>query len=217
MNSVLEKFSGSHDDTKSKIESALVHVQTYYCHSSLGTMLKVERIGDIMHIDDSFGIIEVDSKKVLDITRQNIETADLMIYVTGEFNGWAYGKAGCIGCVCDTEIANLPTTVQPPGGGGSTCQDTHSSCADMAKNGDCTNENESWMDANCKKSCGKCNGGGDDTEIAQIREASSRNWEPIPIEGGRYNANVWLGDLLDFALVSYKFDEATDLPLDDVL
>ena len=42
------------------------------------------------------------------------------------------------------------------GGGGSTCQNKHNSCAEYAKNGYCTNKYESWMDKNCKKSCGKC-------------------------------------------------------------
>ena len=143
LKSVLEKFSGSHDDAKSKMESTLAHVQTWYCHSSLGTKMKVERIGDIMYIDDSFFPAECDTNKVLDITRKNIDTADLMIYATADWNGSTLGFAGCIGCVCDAEIG-------------------------------------------------------------QIREDSSRNWHVVPYKGGRHNANVWRGDVLSFAGVSYK-------------
>ena len=80
----MEKFSGSHNDAKSIIESAFVHVQTYYCHLSLGTQLRLDRIGDIIHINDSFPTQELYSSKVLDITKQNIGTADLMVYINGE-------------------------------------------------------------------------------------------------------------------------------------
>ena len=80
----MEKFSGSHIDAKSTIESAFVHVQTYYCHMSLGALLKLDRIGDIMHINDSFPTHELYSSKVLAITNQNIGTADLMVYINGK-------------------------------------------------------------------------------------------------------------------------------------
>ena len=80
----MEKFSGSHIDAKSTIESAFVHVQTYYCHLSLGTQLQVDRIGDIMHIDDNFPTHELYSSKVLAYTKQIIGTADLMVYINGE-------------------------------------------------------------------------------------------------------------------------------------
>ena len=63
-----------------------------------------------MHIDDSFGTHELYSSKVLGITKQNIETADLMVYINGESDcsngGCLLGIAGCLGCVCDTEIGD---------------------------------------------------------------------------------------------------------------
>ena len=63
-----------------------------------------------MHIDDSFGVHELDSSKVLGITKQNIGTADLMVYLSGESScnnkGCLLGLAGCLGCVCDTEIGD---------------------------------------------------------------------------------------------------------------
>ena len=102
----MEKFDGSHNDAKSTIESAFVHVQTYYCHMSLGAQLKLDRIGDIMHINDSFPTHELYSSKVLAITNQNIGTADLMVYINGASSGGILGVAGCLGCVCDIEIGD---------------------------------------------------------------------------------------------------------------
>ena len=82
----LGKFSGSHDNAKSKIEAAFVHVQTYYCHSSLGAKLKLDRIGDIMHIDDTINTEHLYSSKVLGMTKKNVGTADLMVYMSGLSN-----------------------------------------------------------------------------------------------------------------------------------
>merc|ERR1719242_337872 len=109
----LGKFSGSHDNAKSKIEAAFVHVQTYYCHSSLGAKLKLDRIGDIMHIDDTINTEHLYSSKVLGITKKNIGTADLMVHMSGLSNsgctnggGCLLGIAGCLGCVCDKEVGD---------------------------------------------------------------------------------------------------------------
>ena len=99
-----------HGSAKYKIEAAFVHVQTYYCHASLGAKLKIERIGDIEHIDDSFGVHELYSSRILGITKQKIGMADLMVYVNGysecSNGGCLLGIAGCLGCVCDTEIGD---------------------------------------------------------------------------------------------------------------
>merc|ERR1712141_3726 len=62
-NDLLGKFSGSHDDAKSYIESTFVHVQTYYCHSTWVSKIKLERIGEIIHINQSFGGHELYSAK----------------------------------------------------------------------------------------------------------------------------------------------------------
>ena len=44
---VLKSFNNSDEEVKTAIESLLVHVQTAYCHSSLGSQLTIERIGDL--------------------------------------------------------------------------------------------------------------------------------------------------------------------------
>ena len=93
-----------HHVAKYKIEAAFTHVQTLYCHASLGAKIKIERIGDIEHIDDSFTPAAINSFKLIGITKQKIGIADLMVYVTGESVGHLKGMAGCLGCVCDTEI-----------------------------------------------------------------------------------------------------------------
>merc|ERR1719510_2090627 len=109
-NSFLGKFSGSHDNAKSKIEAALVHVQAFYCHSSLGAKLKLDRMGDIMHIDDTIPTQNLYSSKILGITKKNIGTADLMVYMSGTTRsnnrGTLLGIAGCLGCVCDKEVGD---------------------------------------------------------------------------------------------------------------
>ena len=71
----------------------------------------MERIGEIIHIDQSFGGHELYSAKVLGITKQHIGSADLMIYVTGIATGLA-GIAGCLSCVCDKEIGDDPSSRQ---------------------------------------------------------------------------------------------------------
>ena len=99
-----------HHVAKYKIEAAFTHVQTLYCHASLGAKIKIERIGDIEHIDDSFTPAAINSFKLIGITKQKIGTADLMVYINGESDcsngGCLLGIAGCLGCVCDTEIGD---------------------------------------------------------------------------------------------------------------
>merc|ERR1719510_264973 len=112
-NTFLGKFSGSHANAKSKIEAAFVHVQTYYCHSSLGAKLKLDRIGDIMHIDDTINTEHLYSSKVLGLTKKHVGPADLMVHMSGLSNagctnggGCLLGIAGCLGCVCDKEVGD---------------------------------------------------------------------------------------------------------------
>ena len=106
---MLGKFSGSHDDAKNYIESTFVHVQTYYCHSTWQAKIKLERIGEIIHIDDSWDGADLSSAKVLGITKQHIGSADLMIYINGIATN-LLGKAGCLSCVCDKEIGSAESS-----------------------------------------------------------------------------------------------------------
>ena len=109
-----EKFGNNHGSAKSTIESAFVHAQTYYCHASLGTKLKIDRLGDIGFYNQKFGADDLYSRQVLAVTKQNIGTADIMVYLTGSTStddGILLGIAGCLGCVCDTEIGDSTSRI----------------------------------------------------------------------------------------------------------
>ena len=64
-------------------------------------------MGDIGFYNQMFGADDLYSRQVLAVTKQNIGTADIMVYLTGSTStddGILLGIAGCLGCVCDTEI-----------------------------------------------------------------------------------------------------------------
>ena len=66
-------------------------------------------MGDIGFYNQKFGADDLYSRQVLAVTKQNIGTADIMVYLTGSTStddGTLLGIAGCLGCVCDTEIGD---------------------------------------------------------------------------------------------------------------
>ena len=57
----------------------------------------------IEYIDDELSQHNL-NVELFDYTKDHIESADLMVYMVGFMGGVGYtlyGKAGCIGCVCD--------------------------------------------------------------------------------------------------------------------
>jgi len=92
---------GNHNAVKSYYDSAHVHLQASYCHSSLGSKIKIERVGDLsfFEVKEQISACPKGTLAVSDFTLNNIGNADLIIYLTDNDNTGFIGYAP-IGTVC---------------------------------------------------------------------------------------------------------------------
>ena len=83
---VLERFDNSDEKVQAGIESLMVHVQTAYCHTSLGSQIVFERIGDYIYIDKELRICEIEKyEQKGEFTENNIGDANLMVYLGAKY------------------------------------------------------------------------------------------------------------------------------------
>jgi len=78
----LAKVGGTNAAAEAYIKSALPHVQVSYCHSSLGTKIHIQRIGDIKHYSGrSLQATGAKCEEMGPTTASELGTADLMMYM----------------------------------------------------------------------------------------------------------------------------------------
>ena len=78
----LAKVGGTNAAAEAYIKSALPHVQVSYCHSSLGTKIHIQRIGDIKHYSGrSLQATGAKCDEMGPTTASELGTADLMMYM----------------------------------------------------------------------------------------------------------------------------------------
>merc|ERR1712083_892141 len=96
---------GSDAKAKAYWQSALVHIQAYYCHSSLGSQIKISTLS-VTHYNKKWVASEAGEKTCNAITTANLKGADLMVYMA--YDKDQTGPAGIAsgGVVCDT-TANI--------------------------------------------------------------------------------------------------------------
>ena len=92
---------GNHNAVKSYYDSAHVHLQASYCHSSLGSKIKIERVGDLsfFEVKEQISAGPKGTLAVSDFTLNNIGNADLIIYLTDNDNN-GYAGIAPIGTLC---------------------------------------------------------------------------------------------------------------------
>ena len=106
-NSFLRRFDGNHTNAKNHIEDTMTHVQNFYNLPSLGYKIIFERIGGIMHFQDEFvKRSDLNLDRVKTFTSQNIQNADLMVYIAGRPEGSKIVLTGLanIGVVCNPYV-----------------------------------------------------------------------------------------------------------------
>lgn len=92
---------GSVSEAESYIEAVLPHVQAFFCHESLGTQVKIERIGDIKHYEGKN--LQATGEKLAEMipdTKADLNGADLMMYMGYDTEyygtvGMAWGNVIC--------------------------------------------------------------------------------------------------------------------------
>ena len=89
------------------IESLLVHVQTAYCHSSLGAQIIIERDGDFIYIDRELPLCGL--HKLREDTTKNLGDSDLMVYMVWKQNCGYVGYAN-LAVVCNPEVRDRHCT-----------------------------------------------------------------------------------------------------------
>ena len=92
---ILERFNNSHEEAKAALESLLVHVQTAYCHFSLGSQLIIEKVEDFRYIDKELSVCDLSTLPGSD-TESHIGNANLMVYMVSTNKGanWCNGAVG---------------------------------------------------------------------------------------------------------------------------
>jgi len=97
----LAKVGGTTAAAEAYIKSTMPHVQVSYCHSSLGTKISIQRIGDIKHYSGrNLQATGAKLQEMGETTRSDLGTADLMMYMGYESDyygtvGIAWGKVVC--------------------------------------------------------------------------------------------------------------------------
>ena len=78
----MAKVGGTTAAAEAYIKSTMPHVQVSYCHSSLGTKILVQRIGDIKHYSGrNLQATGAKLQEMWETTRSDLGTADLMMYM----------------------------------------------------------------------------------------------------------------------------------------
>ena len=100
------KKLGSKDKVVAYWNASAPHLQARYCHTSLGTKIKVERIGEFGYASGKTLSASSSSLEIMrPLTKENLGEADLMVYMCHDTNS-LYG--GVIG------IAYSGVTCTPP-------------------------------------------------------------------------------------------------------
>ena len=83
--------------------SAAPHLQARFCHTSLGTKIKIERIGNLELFPYKIGGVGAWQEAMWDFTVQILEPADLVVYIScveGAPGCGGGGGFGYLGAVC---------------------------------------------------------------------------------------------------------------------
>ena len=83
------------------------HIQARYCHASLGTQIKFERIGDFKYLDQKI-VASGDSLNAINSNAvQNIGSADLVVYMAHDESS-LWGTIGIAWCpvICSSAGSN---------------------------------------------------------------------------------------------------------------
>ena len=78
----MAKVGGTAAAAEAYIKSTMPHVQVSYCHSSLGTKILIQRIGDIKHYSGrNLQATGAKLQEMWETTKSDLGTADLMMYM----------------------------------------------------------------------------------------------------------------------------------------
>ena len=89
---MLEKL-GNANNVKAYWNAAAPHMQAHYCHNTLGTKIKVERIGNFEYFNQAIVASSVSLETVKSNARQVIGSADLVVYMAHDPSS-LYGTIG---------------------------------------------------------------------------------------------------------------------------
>ena len=86
---------GNEGAIQSYFNAAHVHLQASFCHSSLISQIRIERIGDFLHFPGNVVANEQGLYDLHDFTMKNIGQADLIVYLAHDefYPGLAAGMA----------------------------------------------------------------------------------------------------------------------------
>lgn len=77
----MKYFGGNVNEIKKLWYDAAPHLQARYCHSSLGTKIKIKRVGKFVHYDTRLYANHNKLNKTKPFTAKVIGKADLMVYM----------------------------------------------------------------------------------------------------------------------------------------
>ena len=82
---------GSASEVEAYWNAAAPHLQARFCHNSLGTKIKIERIGYFKHYAGKTITADDGLKAMRDDTEADLGSADLMVYMCHDTSSSGYG------------------------------------------------------------------------------------------------------------------------------
>ena len=98
---------GSASAVEAYWNAAAPHLQARYCHNTLGTKIKIERIGNFKHYAGKTFTASTGLNLMKDATEADLGSADLMVYMCHDTSS-LYGTIGIAyrPVICDHSSAN---------------------------------------------------------------------------------------------------------------
>ena len=103
----MAQVGGTAAQAEDYINDAWTHVQGHYCHSSLGSQVKIERVGNFIPMNQAITATGSQLQSLFTFTEQNLGDADLMLYMAHDTQS-LYGTVGIAWSpvICDPPVYN---------------------------------------------------------------------------------------------------------------
>ena len=104
-----DRFLAKHKtlkEAKKQLKATMAHTQTHFCHASLGSKIKLKRIGDLTYWKGEkwLGTNQMIDNYLPKLTLQKLGKTDIVLFFGHHEMGSYGGATNCMGCICNEKI-----------------------------------------------------------------------------------------------------------------